>query len=110
MITFQSVTHYASLDRNITGLFKGLSPIHCLDVVPDDIQLTILAATKQLYECFILSVCPSVTPFSICSHHRIIMQFSGGITNDRCEVHAQGQGQRLRVEVTEVKAKAVTRP
>ena len=26
------------------------------------------------------SVCPSVTPFSLCSHHRIIMKFSGVIT------------------------------
>ena len=57
-----------------------------------------LAATKQLYEWFspsvCLSVCPSVTHFSLCSHHRIIMKFSGVITNDRSDVYAKGQGQR----------------
>ena len=46
------------------------------------------------------SVCPSVTPFSLCSHHRIIMKFSGVITNDRSDVHAKGQGQRSKVKVT----------
>ena len=49
-----------------------------------------------------LSVCLSVTPFSPCSHHRIIMKFSGVITNDKSDVHAKGQGQRSKVKVTEV--------
>ena len=49
-----------------------------------------------------LSVCPSVTPFWLCSHHRIIMKFSGVITNDESKVHAKGQGQRSKVKVTEV--------
>ena len=53
-----------------------------------------------------LSVCPSVrlsvTPFWLCSHYRIIMKFSGVITNDRRKVHAKGQGQRSKVKVTEV--------
>ena len=48
------------------------------------------------------SVRPSVTPFWLCSHHRIIMKFSGVITNDQCKVHAKGQGQRSKVKVTEV--------
>ena len=69
-----------------------------------------LAATKQLYDWFspsvCLSVCPSVrlsvTPFSPCSHHHIIMKFSGVITNDKSDVHAKGQGQRSKVKVTEV--------
>ena len=38
-----------------------------------------------------LSVRPSVTPFLLCSHHRIIMKFSGVITNDKSDVHAKGQ-------------------
>ena len=54
----------------------------------------------------VFSVCPSVhlsvTPFWLCSHHRIIMKFSGVITNDQRKVHAQGQGQRSKVKVTEV--------
>ena len=69
-----------------------------------------LAATKQLNEWYFpsvrpsvhLSVCLSVTPFWLCSHHRIIMKFSGIITNDRSDVHAKGQGQRSKVKVTEV--------
>ena len=48
------------------------------------------------------SVCPSVTPFWLCFHHRIIMKFSGVITNDQGKVHAKGQGQRSKVKVTEV--------
>ena len=69
-----------------------------------------LAATKQLYEWFSPSVCLSVrpsvclsvTPFWLCSHHHIIMKFSGVITSDRSDVHAKGQGQRSKVKVTEV--------
>ena len=48
------------------------------------------------------SVRLSVTPFWLCSHHRIIMKFSGVITSDRSDVHAKGQGQRSKVKVTEV--------
>ena len=48
------------------------------------------------------SVCLSVTPFWLCSHHRIIMTFSGLITNDRSDVHAKGQGQRSKVKITKV--------
>ena len=43
-----------------------------------------------------LSVRPSVTPFWLCSHHRIIMKFSWVITKDQGKVHAKGQGQRSR--------------
>ena len=49
-----------------------------------------------------LSVSLSVTPFWLCSHHRIIMKFSGVITSDKSDVHAKGQGQRSKVKVTEV--------
>ena len=49
-----------------------------------------------------LSVRPSVTPFWLCSHQRIIMKFSGVITNDQSKVHAKGQGQRSKFKVTEV--------
>ena len=75
---------------------------------------TFLAATKQLYKWYFLSVRPSVclsvclsirlsvTPFSPCSHHRIIMKFSGVITMVKSDVHAKGQGQRSKVKVTEV--------
>ena len=49
-----------------------------------------------------LSVCLSVTPLWLCSHHRIIMKFSGVITSDKSDVHAKGQDQRSKVKVTEV--------
>ena len=62
-----------------------------------------LAAIKQLYEWLSPSVRPSVTPFSLCSHHRIIMKISGVITNGRSDVHAKGQGQRSKVRITKVK-------
>ena len=50
------------------------------------------------------SVCLFVAFFKLCSHHRIIMKFSGVITNVRSDVHAKDQGQRSNVKVTEVKA------
>ena len=63
-------------------------------------QNKFLAATKQLYEwsCPSVrpSVCPSVTPFSLCSCHHIIMKFSGVITIHKSIVHAKGQGQGHR--------------
>ena len=65
-----------------------------------------LAATKQLYDWYFLSVCLSVllsiTPFWLCSYHRIIMKFSEVITTDQGNVHAKGQGQRSKVKVIEV--------
>ena len=45
---------------------------------------------------------PSDLPCWLCSHHLIIMKFSGVITNDQSKVHAKGQGQRSKVKVTEV--------
>ena len=76
----------------------------------DHSSIIFLAATKQLYEWYFLSVCLSVclsvrlsvTPFWLCSHHRIIMKFSGVITTDQGNVRAKGQGQRSKVKVTEV--------
>ena len=69
--------------------------------------LQFLAATKQLYKWYFPSVRPSVRPsvkpfFLLSSHHRIIMKFSGVITNVQSKVHAKGQDQRSKVKVTEV--------
>ena len=83
---------------------------YCLSQGTVDIRQLFLAATKQLYKWYFSSVCLSVrlsvrlsvTPFWLCSHHRIIMKFSGVITSDRSDVRAKGQGQRSKVKVTEV--------
>ena len=48
---------------------------------------------------------PSDLPCSPCSHHRIIIKFSGVITMVKSDVHAKGQGQRSKVKVTEVTTK-----
>ena len=75
-----------------------------------EVPYCFLAATKQFYKWYFPSVCLSVrlsvrlsvTPFSPCSRHRIIMKFSGVITMVKSDVHAKGQGQRSKVKVTEV--------
>ena len=89
-------------------------PWHKKKTAPTKGNKVFLAATKQLYKWYFPSVClsvclsvcpsvcPSVTPFSPCSHHRIIMKFSGVITMVKSDVHAKGQGQRSKVKVTEV--------
>ena len=71
-----------SCDQAAIWLVQSVRPSVCLYVRP--------------------SVCLSVTPFSPCSHHCIIMKFSGVITMVRSGVHAKGQGQRSKVKVTEV--------
>ena len=53
-------------------------------------------AALWLVQSVCLSVSLSVTPFWLCSQHRISMKFSGVITNERSDVHAKGQGQRSR--------------
>ena len=82
----------------------------CIGVITLAVIHYFFAETKQLYEWYFLSVClsvrlsvcPSVTPFWLCFHHRIIMKFSGVITNDQSKVHSKGRGQRSKVKVTEV--------
>ena len=79
----------------ISGLFNQIALIFSCD-----------QAALQMVFSVCLSVCPSVrpsvTPFWLCSPHRIIMKFSGVITNDKSKVHAKGQGQRSKVKVTKV--------
>ena len=71
-----------SCDQAALWMVQSVRPSVCLSVRP--------------------SVCLSVTPFWLCSHHPIIMKFSGVITSDKSDVHAKGQGQRSKVKVTEV--------
>ena len=88
-----SCIHSNTSDYELLGEFETNPLVYCY---------WFLAATKQLYDWFSPSICASVTPFSPCSHHRIIMKFSGVITMDRSDVRAKGQGQRSKVKVTEV--------
>ena len=64
-----------------------------------------LDATEQLYECFSPSVRLSHL-FGQCSSYRIIIKLLGVITVDKGDVHANGQGQRPKVKVTEVKTQS----
>ena len=80
-------------------------------------KIVLIKISQQIFNCnqaarwMVLSVCLSVclsvslsvTPFPLCSHHGIIMKFSGVITNDGSDVYAKDQGQRSKVKVTEVK-------
>ena len=83
---------------------KAVCYLELMNEILQEFSLTLkwlghfLTATKQLYKWYF----PSVTPFWLRSHHRIIMKFSGVITNDQSQVHAKGQGQRSKVKVTEV--------
>ena len=101
---------FSEISLRFVRLFSGWTPLFtAMDVACTKLIMAsaitpctgphFLAATKQLYECFF---CPSVTPFWLCSHHRIIMKFSGVITKDQGKIHANGQGQRSKVKVIEV--------
>ena len=94
-------TPYLTLTGDLLGIFScDQAAKWMVFSVRLSICHTFLAATKQLYKWYFPSVRPSVrltvTPFLLCSHHRIIMKFSGVITNDQRKVHAKGQGQRSR--------------
>ena len=98
--------------RTISYWFRYVLWVHLKTRLPSYAQVTPVLKVTEAMSIFIkclsvrLSVCPSVclsvTPFLLCSHHRIIMKFSGVITNDQGKIHAKGQGQRSKVKVTEV--------
>ena len=98
-VVFIRVWHlfFNPLDKNQTTICYNLCNI-C--VFSCDQAALWMVFSVRLSVC--LSVCLSVTPFWLCSHHRIIMKFSRVITNDKSDVHAKGQGQRSKVKVTEV--------
>ena len=77
--------------------------IQSVSIIEEGLKMFMI---KQLYEwCSLsirLSVCLSVTPFWLWSDHRIITKVPGVITNDKSYVHAEGQGQRSKVMVTDV--------
>ena len=95
------VSHHQLLMINVVYLLNFFRVAWLVQVIAK--WQRFLAVTKQLYKWYFPSVRPSVTPLSLCSHHRIIIKFSGVITNDKSEVHAKGQGHRSKVKVTEVK-------
>ena len=73
-----------------------------IESIGNNIYRGFLAATKQLYEWFSPSVCPSVR-HAFFYYIPIIMKFSWVIIIDTSNVHAKGQGRRSNVKVTEVK-------
>ena len=83
------------IDKRLLECIKVLLTIFSCDQAALQMVFSVCSSVRP-------SVCLSVTPFWLCSHHRIIMKFSGVITKDRRKVHAKGQGQRSKVKVTEV--------
>ena len=72
----------------------------------DDSVFTCDQAALRTFLSVRLPVRPSVRLLHLvtqCFCHRVIMTLSGVITNDRSDVHTEGQGQRSKVKVTEVK-------
>ena len=100
--------------------FTGIVIMLSLKTISVVFSVAIIIMSVLFFSCdqaalwMVQSVCPSVclsvrpsvrlsvTPFWLCSHHPIIMKFSGVITSDKSDVHAKGQGQRSKVKVTEV--------
>ena len=64
---------------------------------------TLLSVRPSVCSPACQSVCLSVTPFSLCPSHCIIVEFSRDITIDKSNVCAISQGQMSKVNVTEVK-------
>ena len=86
---------------------RGRFERNCSNLVISKIIFSCDQAAIRLVQSVRPSVCPSVSlsvchTFSPCSHHCIIMKFSGIITMVKSDVHANGQGQRSKVKVTEV--------
>ena len=96
---------YMGISRHLLHCCKFLLQFYSNLEIDYDIFSCDQAALQMVFSVY-PSVCPSVrlpvTPFWLCSYHRIIMKFSGVITNDQSKVHAKGQGQRSKVKVTEV--------
>ena len=94
----------SNVNSNVVLGYKFIRGFIYLFSANEDIPLfSCDQAALQMVFSVCLFVCPSVTPFSLWSLHRIIMKFSGIITNDKSKVHAKGQGQRSKVKITEVK-------
>ena len=115
----QCKLHWSLPTSKLVGTFQPTSLQHLIESTVQLVEwrsvwlnsfIMFLAATRRLWivsqsVCLTvrLSVGQSVTPFSLCFHHRIIMKLSGVNTIDRSDVQANGQAQRSMVKVTEVK-------
>ena len=105
--------HFGAMNGHTLSLYAHCNTSHYNDVIMSAMasQITGVSivystvfscdqAALQMVQSVRLSVCLSVTPFWLCSHHRIIIKFSGVITNDKSDVCAKGQGGRSKVKVT----------
>ena len=106
--------HYVDFDNmNIYNMRWGVSiipDINAQTIILPRILETLhhvfhifLAATKQLYECYFLSVYPSVRPSHLFDYVPIIVSSWNFINDGQSEIYAKGQGQKSKVKVTEVK-------
>ena len=82
MLSHINLNHIFSCDQAALWMVRSVRLAVCLSVY--------LAVCLSVCLSVRPSFCLSVTPFWLCSHHRIIMKFSGVITNDRSDVHAKG--------------------
>ena len=75
----------------ISGIFCG---IHLRTISPRVLKLLWCIRSLKIRLSVRLSVCLShlFHCVEVCSHHRIIMKFSGVITNDICDIEAKCQG------------------
>ena len=97
-INFQGHTVQNITDFDPNWAFPDYKPVAAFK----SLRFALFSCDQQLNEWYFPSVCLSVTPFWPCSHHRIVIKFSGFITNDKSDVHAKDQGQGSKVKVTEV--------
>ena len=99
IVTFMANSNhsYYTPVTNLEG-YIGISVSICLWHFVCDVVLTVLDgifSCTQTALSMVLSVCLSVTPFSLSSRHHIV-KFSQAITDDSSDVHAKGRGQRSR--------------
>ena len=89
--------HRGHYDVNVMDSWQYNATTPCLQYPDLEYPKVLYFSCDQAALWMVQSVCPSVTPFWLCSPHRIITKV---ITNDKSDIHAKSQGQRSKVKVT----------